>query len=770
MGEAQRQFGNARVGGMMAPPVRTEPLRAPSSPVAPLLVPGPAARPMAMSSALGVVSGPGTPAASTAKAATQLVAAPHVADAGVARAPAGQTRAGSMEPGVKATTAAVTVAVPTAAAAGLGKAVTPVTQPAAPSPKGRAAPGSRADGGPRAGARSGSSGRPPRSTCISPGRRRQGPPWCAGASTPWPCGPHRRTREGRRRRRRRGSVAPRCDRAGRRGSSPTGRECTAACSAGRPCRGGTGGGHPPGDRADAEGIAGDGREADAAEAEKVRRDAFKAKLRKAIEDATPAAEDRGRGRSRREAGCQGSQRRPARRGRCTQSDVAAGPLKAAAAPEVAPASSQEAPPETTLQPEPLGPAPAPVSAASVVPAPLPAEHSTTPSDRAPTDQAMAENNVTKEQLEKGNEPAFGQTLQARSAAEQHEAGAEARYRRSRSKVQDQAQHAAQAELAKGLGGMHGVAASACRQGRRTAGRHRRRRTRPSGSASPTTINGIKDKTRADVDRHPHGDGDRSASEIFEAGPRSRRDGLRGHVRGSERRRRDLAHDLGRRLGRADREARSARRAQAYLRQVDVAIDEVADCVDSKLAAAKARVAGGPQARSRLSSTVSTTASSSSATRPLAAVIGRFRRDGRRDRPAPRRAVDKLAQQYKASYERMSAMEDKLREENKSLWQRVYDATVGLIKKIIAFKDMLLGILAKAAGVIADIIARPDRLPRQPGGGRDARPEELHVQHRDPPQEGPDGMALRRARRRRAPAARHASISRASSASCCRCSG
>src|SRR6185295_14815619 len=69
-------------------------------------------------------------------------------------------------------------------------------------------------------------------------------------------------------------------------------------------------------------------------------------------------------------------------------------------------------------------------------------------------------------------------------------------------------------------------------------------------------------------------------------------------------------------------------------------------------------------------------------------------------------INKLADQYKASYERMSAMEDKLREENKSLWQRVYDATVGLIKKILAFKDMLLGILAKAAGVISDIIDDP----------------------------------------------------------------
>jgi hypothetical protein len=57
---------------------------------------------------------------------------------------------------------------------------------------------------------------------------------------------------------------------------------------------------------------------------------------------------------------------------------------------------------------------------------------------------------------------------------------------------------------------------------------------------------------------------------------------------------------------------------------------------------------------------------------------------------------------------MSEMEEKLRQENKSLWDRVYDATVGLIKKIIAFKDMLLDILGRAVSVIVDIIAHPIR--------------------------------------------------------------
>src|SRR5260370_36518761 len=55
---------------------------------------------------------------------------------------------------------------------------------------------------------------------------------------------------------------------------------------------------------------------------------------------------------------------------------------------------------------------------------------------------------------------------------------------------------------------------------------------------------------------------------------------------------------------------------------------------------------------------------------------------------------------------MSGMEEERGEENKSLWQRIYDATVGLIKKILAFKDMLLSILVKAADVVMDIISDP----------------------------------------------------------------
>ena len=67
--------------------------------------------------------------------------------------------------------------------------------------------------------------------------------------------------------------------------------------------------------------------------------------------------------------------------------------------------------------------------------------------------------------------------------------------------------------------------------------------------------------------------------------------------------------------------------------------------------------------------------------------------------------------------------------------------------------MLLGVLAKAAGVIGDIIADPIGFLGNLIGGIKAGLTQLRRQHRHPPAGGADGLAVRRARRRRHRAAR-----------------
>lgn len=441
---------------------------------------------------------------------------------------------------------------------------------------------------------------------------------------------------------------------------------------------------------------------DAAKAEEVKRNEFKTKLKQAIEAATPKPKTESEADKVMKTGA--AQASGALRGQlATERDAAAGPLKSAAATEV-PAASQPAPPTTSLETVPVGPPPAPVSAAPVVPAPLPPERLDYSADCGPTAQVMAENNVSNEQLQEGNDPAFGPAIEARSSAEKHEATAETKYRQGESKVQNQAQTAATQALSKDLAGMHGTreqqVGKVVSQQLGTKGKDAQERQRITD-----TINGIKDKTRTDVEAILSSM-ETEAGNIFEAGLKRAEkayedtfEEAKGGIGtwlttwGS-----DWEKLIENSLGKARTE---------YLRQVDLAIDEVATFVDGKLKAAKQRVADG---RKEVDNFVKGLDASVKqfGEEALQAVSADFdtmgsdidqRRDG---------LISKLTEQYKASYERMSAMEDKLREENKSLWQRVYDATVGLIKKIIAFKDMLLGILGRAAAVIFDIIAHPIR--------------------------------------------------------------
>lgn len=441
---------------------------------------------------------------------------------------------------------------------------------------------------------------------------------------------------------------------------------------------------------------------DAAKADEVKRNEFKAKLKRALEEATPEPKTQSDAERVMKTGA-GQASGTLRSQLATERDAAAGSLKSAAATEVPP-STQPAPPVAALQSEPIGPPPAPISAAPVVPAPLPPERLDYSGDRGPTDQVMAANNVTKEQMQEGNDPAFVPTMAARSSAEKHEATAAARYRQGESKVQDQTQASATQALSKDLAGVHGVReqqlGKVVSQQLGTKGKDAQERQRITD-----TINEIKDKTRADVDAILKSMED-EAGKLFEAG-----------LQRAEKAYEDAFEEAKGGIGtwlttwgddwKKHIEQSLATARKQYLREVDTAIDEVATLVDGKLKAAKQRVADG---RKEVDTFVNSLDASVKqfGQEALQTVSAEFdtmgsdidqRRDG---------LINKLSDQYKASYERMSAAEDKLREENKSLWQRVYDATAGLIKKIKEFKDMLLGLLGRAAAVIDDIIAHPIR--------------------------------------------------------------
>lgn len=269
-------------------------------------------------------------------------------------------------------------------------------------------------------------------------------------------------------------------------------------------------------------------------------------------------------------------------------------------------------------------------------------------------------------------------------------------------MRERGQGVAQATLGNGLAGMHGARGLQIMQvvGRQvgTEAKDKLERQRITNE-----INRIKNETR-DAVGGILTEMEAEASKIFEAGLRSAEKAYSDTFAeekggkwtwlttwGS-----DWEELIEKSLEKARRE---------YLRLVRVTIDQVADCVEAKLAVAKKRVADGLREVETFVNGLDISVQKFGA-EALEGVKADFNAmdaeiDQRRDG-----LVDKLTQQYKASYERMSAMEEKLREENKSLWQKLYDATVGLIKKIIAFKDMLLSILAGSVSLIIDIISDP----------------------------------------------------------------
>jgi hypothetical protein len=439
---------------------------------------------------------------------------------------------------------------------------------------------------------------------------------------------------------------------------------------------------------------------DAAEAEKVRRETFKAKLKEAIDKATPKPTTEDEAEAVMENGA--AEANQTLRGAMTsERDTAAGPLKAATGSE-APASDQPAPPKTELESEPVGSPPAPVSAGPVVPEPLPPEQFDYSSDRASTDQAMADAGVSTEQLAKGNEPSFQSTLAERSTAEEHEAQAQATYRQSEGKIQGQALKGAQGALATELGGMHELrglhVGAVAGQQTDTQTKNAQERERVT-----KTITGIKDTARADVEVILTSM-ETEAADIFEAG-----------LKRAEKVYEDTFEEEKGGVGtwlttwgddwKELIESSLGKAREAYLREVDAAIDEVATLVDAKLAAAKKRVADGRKEVEEFVKTLdeSVRGFGEDVLQKVSADFDAMGSeiDQRRDN-----LVDKLAQQYKESYERMSAKEEELRNANKSLWERIYDATIGLIEKIIEFKNMLMNVLAKAVSVVLDIISDP----------------------------------------------------------------
>ncbi|MFE7629739.1 hypothetical protein [Kocuria sp. NPDC057446] len=427
---------------------------------------------------------------------------------------------------------------------------------------------------------------------------------------------------------------------------------------------------------------------------------FRTKLREAIDKATPEpkteeeAEELVSGGGRKASNVlQGTL--------ATQKDAAVGPLMNAGAAEAPPAPGTDRAPDP-LVPVQVGDPPAPVSAAPVVPAPLPAARLDYSEDRKATDTAMADAGVSQELLEKGNEPEFSQTLQARSEAEAHEAQAAPAYRTAEAGQRESAAGRARETLAGGLSSMQGARSAAIGT---VAGQQVGTKSKDEAERQriTETIDRIKNDTRAAVETVLL-EMETEATQIFGEGLASAEKAYGETFEEAKGGALTWATTWGDDW--RDHITKSLKKArEEYFLHVDVAINKVSDCVDRKLVAAKKRVVDGQRAVQEFVAGLDDSVKSFGE-EALAKVSSEFSAMTESIDNRKNALIENLTTQYKESYERMSAKEEELRNANKSLWDRIYDATVGLVQKILAFKNMLLSVLAKAADVVGDIIADP----------------------------------------------------------------
>ncbi|MEP1539242.1 MAG: hypothetical protein ABJQ34_04635 [Paracoccaceae bacterium] len=445
--------------------------------------------------------------------------------------------------------------------------------------------------------------------------------------------------------------------------------------------------------------------ADAAETGEVNQNSFETALRVAIARAMPDARNES---DAREVMAEGAGRAASQVQETLgeQQTAAIGNLPATVSEEAQlDPSAQPGGEEVELVPEAVGPAPEGVSAGPVVPPPSTPAAVDTSTNRDGADALAADNNITDRQLASGNDPQFQATLGARDEAETHDREAPAALREAEGADRQNTHARAAGAITGGLTDFQNMRTTemgdvATQQTTTQSDTERRKQE------ITEDIEAIGLAVRADVIRILQ-EMDDGAADLFQTAIDEAMDdydnafaeekgGLLTSVGDF------LTGDWGdERFNRALAQGR-----RAFEARVETAITDIAAFVERKLTEARDRIAEG---RTEIETYM--TENVSEAERELAetaatAITADF--DALETEVSDRRdaLVDNMVDIYRQGIERRNAREEQLQEENKSFWERVYDATVGVIQKVIEFKNMLLGILSRAAAVVEAIIQDP----------------------------------------------------------------
>ncbi|MCX4847797.1 hypothetical protein [Streptomyces sp. NBC_00893] len=370
-------------------------------------------------------------------------------------------------------------------------------------------------------------------------------------------------------------------------------------------------------------------------------------------------------------------------------------------------------PVTPMTPDQAPGNPGAPTAADAVPAQQPASVTDFSEGPAANDQAMADAEVTEDQLAKGNEPEFDQALSAKKTSETDSAKAPAKGKAAEAQQLGAAKAGAAASGAQAMNALTATRASA---GKQVDGGKGETKSKDEKKRAEVTakLQKVYDGTKKDVETTLSGL-DKKVDDTFTSGEKAARDAFTAdHKRrmkayrdkrysgwtGKARWVKDKFAGLPQEANNLYQEAR-----KLYVAKMQGVISSVADIIGAELGKAKARIAKG---RAELKAEVDR----------LPADLRQFGQEAASDfagkfddleatvNEKSEQLVQDLAQKYTAALNKVDEEIKKLQEANKGLIDKAKDAIVGVIKTINELKNLLLGILAKAASAIMKIVKDP----------------------------------------------------------------
>ena len=370
-------------------------------------------------------------------------------------------------------------------------------------------------------------------------------------------------------------------------------------------------------------------------------------------------------------------------------------------------------PVTELPPTPTAGPPPVVGAGAAMPAKAPAEQTNLGNGPATTNQQMAEAGVTEQQLANSNEPEFTGALAAKKEGEAHSAIAPAGFRAGEAQQLAVAQQGAEGAGVGTAAAM--VAGRAAGLQQVTGGQQQARSADEQKRAEVSAkITSIFDTTKTEVDGILNAldglvdkeftDGEGRAKSAFTADLNARMEKYKDERYSGPSGWAQWVADQFEPLPPEVQEICNKSK-KLYESEMAKVISTIADTIGRELGRAKERMAQG---RREIKTYVD-------GLDPALKSVGRQAAkdiDAKFDSltssidEKSQSLVDDLAEKYVEARQGVDDAITKMQDENKGLWDKAKDAIGGAIETILKLKNMLLGVLSRAAGAVENIIKDP----------------------------------------------------------------